>query len=69
MKQNELIDLFNSIEETLEERRRLGEFDANSKYVIFLLDNMKEVVAHAIDEKREQIKKEREDRERSRHSD
>ena len=48
MTQNELIDLYHSIEETLEERRKLGEFDANSKYMITLLEGLLSAVEAVI---------------------
>lgn len=55
MKRSDLIDLYNDIEEAVEERRRLGDFDANSKHVRLLMEAMQKLVAHGI----EQMPKER----------
>ena len=50
MNLKQLIEFREVIEEARLERQHLGEYDANSKYLNFLLDNMAKLVDHAIDE-------------------
>jgi len=50
MKRKDLIELYHQIEETHLERKRLGEFDANSKHMMVLLDGMLQLTSHAIDQ-------------------
>jgi hypothetical protein len=50
MKKKELIELYYAVEEAHEERKRLGDFDANSKYMMILLDGLQKAIAHAIEQ-------------------
>ena len=48
MKKSELIAFKAEVEQVLAERKALGDFDANSKYMVFLLGNMRSLIDHAI---------------------
>lgn len=48
MNKKELIAFKGEVEKVLAERRSLGDFDANSKYMVFLLGNMRSLIDHAI---------------------
>lgn len=50
MKKKELIELYYQIEAAHDERKKLGEFDANSKHMMVLLDGLMKIVVHAIDD-------------------
>jgi len=50
MKKKELIDLYYQIEEAYHERQKLGEFDANSKHIMVLLEGLMKTVIHSIDD-------------------
>ena len=49
MNKKQLIEFRNEVEKVIAERKALGDFDANSKYMQFLLGNMKALIQHAID--------------------
>jgi hypothetical protein len=49
MKKKELIEFRAEMEKVIIAREALGEFDANSKYMIFMLHNMRAMVQHMID--------------------
>ncbi len=49
MNKKELVDLYYDVEEACEERRRLGEFDANSKYVMLALEGLRVLLANTIE--------------------
>ncbi|HEY6019291.1 MAG TPA: hypothetical protein VIY48_05120 [Candidatus Paceibacterota bacterium] len=49
MKRKDLIELYHQIEETHLERKRLGEFDANSKHMMAILDGLLTLTQHAIE--------------------
>jgi hypothetical protein len=57
MKKKELIDLHNDLVEAHEERRKLGDFDANSKHVRLLLEGLLQVTEHAIEQETKREKK------------
>jgi hypothetical protein len=48
MDKEQLRELYEYIEEAVEHRRTLGEFDANSKHIMLLLRGMQALTAHAI---------------------
>jgi len=48
MNKKQLIEFKAEVEKVIAERKVLGDFDANSKYMIFLLGNMKSLIDHAI---------------------
>lgn len=48
MKKKELQEFKAEVEKVLAERKALGDFDANSKYMVFLLGNMSHLIDHAI---------------------
>jgi hypothetical protein len=48
MNLKQLIEFREVIEEARLERKHLGEYDANSKYLNFLLDNMAKLVDHEL---------------------
>jgi len=48
MNKKELRELLKSTEDALSERRRLGEFDANSGHMILLLRNLCDLIDHTI---------------------
>ncbi len=49
MNKKQLVEFRGEVEKVIAERRGLGDFDANSKYMIFLLGNMRSLINHAID--------------------
>jgi hypothetical protein len=49
MKRKDLIELYHSISDTHLERKKLGEFDANSKHMMVLLEGMLTLTEHAIE--------------------
>lgn len=49
LNKKQLLDFRGEVEKVIAERKALGEFDANSKYMIFLLGNMRSLINHAID--------------------
>ncbi len=48
MNRKQLIAFRGEVEKVIAERKALGDFDANSKYMIFLLANMRSLIDHAI---------------------
>ena len=48
MNKNELLQFRQEIEQAIQERRALGEYDANAKHMNWLLDQLAKVVDHAI---------------------
>jgi len=48
MNKKELVRLHAEVDEALRERRALGEYNADSKHMLLLLGNMRELIAHAI---------------------
>lgn len=48
MTKKQLIEFKAEVEKVLAERKSLGDFDANSKYMVFLLGNMRSLIDHAI---------------------
>src|SRR5882724_11439821 len=48
MNKKQLNELLKSTEDALSERRRLGEFDANSGHMILLLRNLCDLIDHTI---------------------
>lgn len=48
MNKRELTAFKGEVEKVLAERKALGDFDANSKYMVFLLGNMRSLIDHAI---------------------
>lgn len=48
MNKKQLMSFRTDVEEVLAERKALGDFDANSKYMVFLLGNMRNLIDHAI---------------------
>ncbi len=50
MKRKDLIELYHTISDTHQERKRLGEFDVNSKHMMILLDGMLTLTEQAIDQ-------------------
>jgi hypothetical protein len=50
MKKRDLIDLYHMMQETHQERKRLGEFDANSKHMMVLLEGMLMLTENAIEQ-------------------
>jgi hypothetical protein len=57
MNKKELIAFKAEVEKVISERKSLGDFDANSKYMIFLLGNMRSLIDHAISQYPKQGKK------------
>lgn len=57
MNKKQLIAFRGEVEEVLAERKALGDFDANSKYMVFLLGNMKALIDHAISQQPKPEKK------------
>ena len=49
MKRSELVELHLDIETMAEERARLGEFSADSKAIILLLNTVQGLLEHAIE--------------------
>lgn len=50
MTRKELTDFFYDVQDAAAERRALGEFDANSRYIILLLEGMEALIAHSLDQ-------------------
>lgn len=48
MNKKQLQDFRKEVDRVYEQRKALGEFDANSKYMMFLLGNMRSLIDHAI---------------------
>lgn len=48
MNKKQLLEFRGEVEKVIEERKALGDFDANSKYMVFLLGNMRSLIDHAI---------------------
>lgn len=48
MNKKQLTEFKSEVEKVIAERRALGDFDANSKYMMFLLGNMRSLIDHAI---------------------
>ena len=48
MNKKELVAFKAEVEKVLAERKALGDFDANSKYMVFLLGNMRALIDHAL---------------------
>jgi hypothetical protein len=48
MNKKQLIEFRGEVDKVIEERKALGDFDANSKYMVFLLGNMRALIDHAI---------------------
>jgi hypothetical protein len=48
MNKKQLVEFRQEVEKVLADRRALGDFDANSKHMIFLLGNMRALIDHAI---------------------
>ena len=48
MNKKQLVEFRGEVEKVIAQREALGEFDANSKYMMFLLKNMKTLIDHAI---------------------
>ncbi len=48
MNKKQLIEFRKEVEEVLAERVALGDFDANSRYMVFLLGNMRALINHAL---------------------
>lgn len=48
MNKKQLLEFKAEVEMVLDQRKALGEFDANSKHMIFLLGNMRALIDHAI---------------------
>ena len=48
MNKKQLIEFRAEVEKVLSERKALGDFDANSRYMVFLLGNMRSLIDHAI---------------------
>lgn len=57
MKRSELVELHLDIETMAEERARLGEFSADSKAIILLLNTVQALLEHAIESVPESKKK------------
>lgn len=49
MNKKQLLEFRAEVEKAIAERNALGDFDANSKYMRFLLGNMRHLINHAID--------------------
>lgn len=49
MNRKELIEFRETVENAIEERKALGDYDANSQYINHLLGLMAKLVDHAID--------------------
>lgn len=49
MNKKELLEFREEVDRVIAQRKALGDFDANSKYMIFLLGNMRSLINHAID--------------------
>lgn len=48
MNKKQLLEFRGEVEKVIEERKALGDFDANSKYMVFLLGNMRALIDHAL---------------------
>ena len=48
MNKNELLQFRQEIEQAIQERRALGEYDANAKHMNWMLDQLAKIVDHAI---------------------
>lgn len=48
MNKKQLVEFRDEVDKVYRERKALGEFDANSKYMVFLLGNFKHLINHAI---------------------
>ena len=48
MNKNELLQFRQEIEAIIQERRALGEYDANAKHMNWLLDQLAKIVDHSI---------------------
>lgn len=48
MNRKQLLEFRGEVDKVIEERKALGDFDANSKYMVFLLSNMRDLIDHAI---------------------
>lgn len=57
MNKKQLIEFRSEVEKVIAERKALGDFDANSKYMQFLLGNMRSMIDHAISQHPKPIKK------------
>jgi hypothetical protein len=57
MNKKELLELRDDVDEALNERYALGEFDANAKHMILLLSNMRGLIDHAISQQPKPVKK------------
>jgi hypothetical protein len=49
MNKNELQQFRAEIQEVIEDRRRLGEYDGNAKYMNWLLDQLAKIIDHALE--------------------
>jgi hypothetical protein len=59
MNKKELQEFRLEVEKVILERKALGEFDANSRYMMFLLGNMRALIDHAISQYPKPMKKEK----------
>lgn len=57
MNKKQLFEFKAEVEKVIAERKALGDFDANSKYMIFLLGNMKALIDHAISQYPKPVRK------------
>lgn len=49
MKKSDLFLFRDDVDRVIRERKSLGEFNADAKYMMFLLQNMRTLIDHAID--------------------
>lgn len=49
MNKKQLNEFKAEVEKVIAQRDALGDFDANSKYMVFLLKNMRSLIQHSID--------------------
>ena len=49
MNKKQLNEFKSEVEKVIAQREALGDFDANSKYMVFLLKNMRSLIQHSID--------------------
>jgi hypothetical protein len=57
MNKKQLVEFRGEVEKVIAERKALGDFDANSKYIMFLLANMRSLIDHAISQYPKPVRK------------
>lgn len=48
MNKKELLKFREAVEDVIAERKALGDYNADSKYMVFLLGNMRTLIDHAL---------------------